>query len=124
MKTEAYRYKFEKGIALRDARDTFLLATVAAEGLHGTACIKMDLCHRFDKQRLTCVIDARSDAGRDVARIFTNFLRHEFGAEAFDVKAVDVASGGKPAEGRARPATKTCEPSTRSNRGNPKQKGD
>jgi hypothetical protein len=91
MKTEAYRYKFEKGIALRDARDTLLLATVAAEGLHGTACIKMDLCHRFDKQRLTCVIDARSDAGRDVARIFTNILRHEFGADAFNVRAVSAA---------------------------------
>ena len=90
MKTEAYRYEFKKGSHLRDARYAFLLAKVAAEGLHGTACMEMDVCHHFDQQRRTCVIDARSDAGRDVALIFTNILRHEFGADAFKVTAVNA----------------------------------
>ena len=96
-----YRYRFKPHVPLQDVEETLLLGVLAAEGLHGASRIEMDACYCFDRERHACVVDARSDAGRDVARIFTNFLRHEFGADAFDVKAVDVASGCRAAEGRA-----------------------
>ena len=93
-----YRYRFKPHVPLKDVEETLLLGVLAAEGLHGAAQVEMDVCYRFDQERHACVIDARSDAGRDVARIFTNFLRHEFARDAFDVKAVDVASGCKAEE--------------------------
>lgn len=85
-----YRYRFKPHVPLQDVEETLLLGVLAAEGLHGAARIKMDVCYCFDWSRRACVIDARGDAGRDVARIFTNFLRHEFGATSFDVKAIAV----------------------------------
>jgi hypothetical protein len=96
-----YRYRFKPCVALQDVEETLLLGVLAAEGLYGAARIEMDVCYRFDRDRHACAVDAHSDAGRDVARIFTNLLRHEFGADAFEVTAVDVAGGGKPLEGRA-----------------------
>lgn len=96
-----YRYRFKPHVPLQDVEETLLLGVLAAEGLHGAARIEMDVCYCFDRDRHACVVDARSDVGRDVARIFTNFLRHEFGADAFDVKAVDVVPACKPAEVRA-----------------------
>ena len=96
-----YRYRFKPRVPLQDVEETLLLGVLAAEGLHGAARIEMDVCYCFDRERHACVVDGRSPAGRDVARIFTNFLRHEFGPEAFEVKAVDVASGCKATEARA-----------------------
>ena len=37
-----------------------------------------------------CVVDADTAVGCDINRLFVSFIRHEFGAAAFQVERVDV----------------------------------
>ena len=41
------------------------------------------------EKKRACVVDAGTEVGRHIARIFTGFLTREFGEEAFKVERVD-----------------------------------
>ncbi len=99
MNPTAYRYRFEGRVPLQDVEETLLLGVLAAEGLHGAARVAMDCRYSLDKDRRACAVDATTDAGRDLARIFTSLLLHEFGPDAFRVEAVELPCAC--AEGRA-----------------------
>jgi hypothetical protein len=86
-----YRYRFDREVPLSDVEESLLLAVLAAEGLHGAASVDMDSASRLDKDPMRCVIDATTRVGRDIARIFTCFLIHEFGRDAFTVDALAPA---------------------------------
>ena len=101
MSPTAYRYRFQERVPLKDVEETLLLGVLAAEGLHGAARVAMDARYSLDKDRRACAVDATSDAGRDIARIFTSLLIHEFGPDAFHVEAVELACGKRCAEARA-----------------------
>jgi len=45
---EGYRYKFSKGVDLRDAEDTLLLALLAVEGIYGECRVRMDAAYAVD----------------------------------------------------------------------------
>ncbi len=87
-----YRYRFDEQLVLDEIEDTLVLALLAAEALHGEAQVRLDVGHHFDREQRACVIDAGTDAGRDVNRLFVGFLRREFGERAFRVERVDTAS--------------------------------
>ena len=78
---------------------TLVLAIVAAESLHGEAQVRLDAGHAFDADRRICVIDARSEVGRDLNRLFIGFVQREFGEDAFQVERVDPTA---PAVGSQR----------------------
>jgi hypothetical protein len=42
----------------------------------------------LDKKRRSCIVDATTEIGRDIARIFTGFLTREFGEDVFKVERV------------------------------------
>jgi len=98
MSKEIYRYQFGEGVPLRDLEETLVLSVLVAESLHGQSRVRLDAaCHLEDAKR-ACVIDATTDVGRDISRIFTGLAIREFGADAFQVERIEGASKPQQAE--------------------------
>ncbi|NQT19508.1 MAG: hypothetical protein HQ592_07375 [Planctomycetes bacterium] len=91
MNEQACRYQFEPKIPPRDIEETLQLAVLAAECLHGEARVRLDTSYSIDKDKHVYVVDASSDVGRDILRIFTGFATREFGEHAFSVHRVEHA---------------------------------
>lgn len=99
-----YRYEFKEGIPLEDAKEALLLAVMAAESLHGRSRVQLDASFRLDEATRICVVNASTDVGRDIARIFTGYLTREFGEGAFQVErtSAGITEGeGKSAKERS-----------------------
>lgn len=88
MNRELYRYNFDSKVPIRDVEESLLLAVLAAESLHGRSLVRLDASFCLDSHKHSCVVDAATDVGRAIARIFTGFLTREFGEEAFKVERV------------------------------------
>jgi hypothetical protein len=86
MNRELYRYNFDSKVPFREIEESLLLAVLAAEGLHGRSLVRMDASFSLDRTKRSCVIDAATEVGRSIARIFTGFISHEFGEEAFKIE--------------------------------------
>lgn len=91
MNGEIYRYHFSQEVPLKDAEETLLLAVLAAECLHGRSRVRLDASYCMEAEKRICVIDAGSEVGRDIVRIFTGFAIREFGEESFNVRRVERA---------------------------------
>ena len=102
MKT-IHRFRFEPGVPLEEAEATLIMAIIAAEALHGQAEVRLSMRYLFgeghsrDASRHACVIDGDNEAARHVILIFTQFLIHEFGEDAFQVTREQHAA--KPPKG-------------------------
>ena len=88
MNRELYRYNFDSKVPIRDVEESLLLAVVAAESLHGRSLVRLDASFRLDPQKHSCVVDAATDVGRAIARIFTGILSREFGENSFKVRCI------------------------------------
>lgn len=97
MTRDGYRYQFDESLPLREAERWLLLSVVAAESLYGRAPVRLDAAFCLDRQRRSCVVDAASDVGRAIARIYTGFLTHQFGESAFRVERVESHEEFEPA---------------------------
>ena len=82
------RYTFEPDVPVKNVEETLMLAVLAAESLHGRAHVRLDASFCLDAKKRCCVVDARSEVGRSIARVFTGFLTQEFGDAAFGVERV------------------------------------
>ena len=96
MNRELYRYNFNAKVPLRDVEESLLLAVLATESLHGRALVRLDATFCLDAGKRSCVVDAATDVGRAIARIFTGFLTREFGEEAFKVERIAAESPISP----------------------------
>ena len=97
MSREVYRYSFTPAVRMADAEESLLLAVLAAESLHGRSRVRMDASYCTDAEKRACVIDATSQVGRDICRIFTGFAIREFGEDAFQVRRIEVTPDSTPA---------------------------
>ena len=97
MNRDLYRYHFKATVPLRDVEASLLLAVLATESLHGRALVRLDASFCLNTHKRSCVLDAATDVGRAIARIFTGFLTREFGEEAFKVERIAAASPISPA---------------------------
>ena len=88
MTKDIVRYTFSPSVSMREAEETLLLSLLATESLHGESQTQLDARHAFDAEQRACVIDAGSEVGRDLNRLFIGFLRREFGEDAFRVRRV------------------------------------
>lgn len=79
---QTYKYRFDQTVPAQELEDTFMLALIAVESLHGRSRVRMECCFKLDKEDRTCRIDATSQLGSDLARIFTGFATREYGEEA------------------------------------------
>ena len=96
MNRELYRYNFDSEVPIRDVEESLLLAVLATECLHGRSLVRLDACFCLDSKKRSCVVDAATEVGRAITRIFTGFLSREFGEEAFRVKRVGEAPVVRP----------------------------
>ena len=86
MTRDHYRYAFADSVPAEEIEASLLLALFAVESLHGEAQALLDAAHYFDAGSHACVIDAGTEVGRDLNRLFVGFLRREFGPGAFSVE--------------------------------------
>jgi hypothetical protein len=89
MKRDIYRYNFSDDVPFRDVEESLLLAVLATESLHGRSLVRLDASFCLDEKKRAYVVDAGTEVGRHIARIFTGFLTREFGEEAFKGERVD-----------------------------------
>jgi hypothetical protein len=90
MNSPVYHYLFLGPVPIEEIEVSLLLAVLATESLHGEAQVRLDACHVFDAEQRRCVIDATTQVGRDLNRLFVGFLRREFGEEAFKVERLEA----------------------------------
>jgi hypothetical protein len=86
---EQYSYHFEPAADMKTVEDLLLLATMAAEGLHGRARIQLDATFRCEPAAHMATIDASNEVGAAIARIFTALLSTTIGEMAFKVDRVN-----------------------------------
>ena len=86
MSAEIYRYQFAAGVAPRDIEETLHLAVLAAECLHGESRVRLDAGYSISQEKRVLVIDAGTQVGHDICRVFTGFAIKEFGEDAFKVE--------------------------------------
>jgi len=98
MPKEIYKYQFREGVSLRDIEETLLLAVLAAESLHGQCRVRLDAGYCLEESKRACIIDAATDVGRDINRIFTGFAIGEFGEDVFEVERIEGAPKPQQAE--------------------------
>jgi hypothetical protein len=89
MNREVQRYTFKTSVPAGEVENTLLLAVMAVEGLHGQARVRLEAGYAFDAEKHTCVIEAGSEVGRDICRVFIGFAIREFGEAAFSVRRAD-----------------------------------
>ena len=94
MTRELYRYTFDPSLSLRDVEASLFLAALAAESLHGRSQVRLDASFILSRKKRSCVVDATTEVGRSITRIFTGFLAREFGEEFFTVKRVNEVPNG------------------------------
>jgi hypothetical protein len=98
MTQELYRYEFGPDVPLEEVEASLLLALFAVESLHGEAQVRLDAAHLLDAGHRACAIEATTAVGRDLNRVFVNFVRREFGEGAFRVERVTADRPTQPQE--------------------------
>lgn len=91
-----YRYTFQADVPKAEVEASLLLAVIAVEGLHGEAQTRLDAGSALTRKFGPCVIDASTPVGRDLAKVFTAFLRREFGEDSFRVEALQPIQAANP----------------------------
>jgi hypothetical protein len=90
-----YRYTFSKHIPVDDLEDSLMIAALAAEALHGRAAMKLDAYFCLDKKARTCVVDAETQIGSDIAKILSTFVTKGYGESSFKVERADEHTGNR-----------------------------
>ena len=70
----AYRFSFEPEVSMVDVEKALALSTVAVESIHGEQAMMIDGKFTVLKRARICLIDAETQLGCDLARVFAGFL--------------------------------------------------
>ena len=88
MTDTTYMYRFTENVEMSEITDTLLLAVAAAEALHGRAKVNLDADFELSEAERICRIDAKNEIGKDIARIFVEYLTLGFGEGGFKVEQI------------------------------------
>lgn len=88
MSHDIYRYEFSNDIPIQEVEQSLALSVLTTESLHGRSQVRMDASFFLDSEHRACIVDAGTEVGRNIARIFTGYLTREFGEGAFKVKRI------------------------------------
>lgn len=80
-----YRFQFDEGIDMEEVEQTLVLSILAVGFLHGEAAVRLDAGYAVDAEKRAVAVDAATETGRAVTRVFTGFCIHEFGDENFSI---------------------------------------
>jgi hypothetical protein len=92
MSGESYSYSFKPEADMERVEEVLLLATMAVEGLHGRSRIQLDASFRCDLKARAAVVDAGTEVGEAIARIFTALLASTIGEPRFRVERICQAA--------------------------------
>jgi len=84
-----YRILFNASTDMGAVEDTLLLAILSVGCLHGEAAVRLDAGYAINADERVVVIDASTDIGRSVARIFIGLCTREFGDDNFSLVRAD-----------------------------------
>jgi hypothetical protein len=87
-----YHYRIKGGLPIEIVGELLFLAALAVESLHGRSALRMDGVFRLHKARRTCLINASTPVGRDIARVFTGLLTRLIGERSFKVRLTEELS--------------------------------
>lgn len=96
-----YIYRFTEDAPIEEVGDVLCLAALAVESLHGRSSLRLEGNFLLKKEKRQCTVNAATQVGRDLARIFTGYLAEQIGEKAFKVRLVDSPELA-PVEGGAR----------------------
>ena len=86
MINKIHKYSFNESIPVQELEDTFMLALIAVEILHGRYRVQEECKILMDKSNRTYVIDASTDAGNDLNLLFNGFAIKEYGEHSVKVE--------------------------------------
>ena len=89
MPGDIYRFVFRPQLPKAEVEASLLLAIIAVEGLHGEAQTRLDAAHVLTSFGV-CVIDGSTAVGRDIAKVFTQYLRRSYGEGSFRVERLYI----------------------------------
>lgn len=92
MTPDVYRFELERSVPIDEAEMSLHLALFAVEGLFGQARVRLEAAYHVDEPRSAIVLDATTEVGAAVVRVFTSLLLHEFGGDSFHVRRVEPAT--------------------------------
>lgn len=70
----AYKFSFEQNIPNGEIRKGLMLSTIAVEAIYGESAMMTDCkFSTFERQRV-CIIDAETQVGADLAKVFARFM--------------------------------------------------
>lgn len=88
MNADVIRFQFDSDVSLEDAEMSLHLAMFAVEGLFGRACVRLDAEYAVNEQDRVIEVDASTDVGATIVRVFTGLLLREFGEDSFEIQRV------------------------------------
>jgi hypothetical protein len=101
MKSMVFRYEFHGDIPMEEVESSLLLSLLGVESLHGETEVQLNAHYSLEPAARSCLVDAGTQVGRDLNRLFAGFIRREFGRDQFRVRRVD---GPTPSQMVGRPA--------------------
>lgn len=69
-----YKFTFDANVPMDGITKLLALSTISVESIHGESAMMLDGGFLMNIRRRTCLIDAESPTGNDLARVFTGFL--------------------------------------------------
>lgn len=91
MRRTAYRFSFEPDIEMSDVLKAMMLSTIAVEAIYGESAMmtdgKFDVCKRHRQ----CIIDAETQLGADLAKVFARFMNLHSGG-CFSTEFIECKS--------------------------------
>lgn len=79
MTSFAHKYYFDESVPAQDIVDTFLLAMLAVESLYDRSRAREESKFTMDEAQRTCAIEASTEVGSALDRIFAGYATKEYG---------------------------------------------
>lgn len=83
----AYKFEIRTGIPVKKIKEKLKRAAEAAEGQFGLSEVLLDGVVEFYPAARVCLIN-QNKVGKQIALLFTSFMRQAFGPNAFRIKRV------------------------------------
>ena len=83
---DIYRFHFDNSVSLDGIEKALAISVIAVEAIYGEAAMRIDGVFGVDRRSRTCTIDRETDLGRDLAKVFTGFLRLSMNPGRYEVE--------------------------------------
>lgn len=74
MTRTVHKFTFEPEIPMGEIRNGLLLSTIAVEAIYGESAMMIEGKFSINMREWTCVIDAETQLGSDLAKVFAGFM--------------------------------------------------